>query len=75
MKRYWEYLVEYHFDSGSGRSFSVVGEPLTSMDAVLRLEQRLKNDVPHLRNLNIRHFVLLRTGNTLDHDAPVKELE
>jgi hypothetical protein len=62
MSDWYEYLVEYAFDGGSGRSFSIVGEPLNSSDAVLRLEDRFNDDTNNrgLRNLNIRRFQLLR---------------
>jgi len=60
MNNRYEYLVEYAFDGGSGRSFTVWTAPLNSADAVRRLDENLQAGLPHLRNLNVRSFQLLR---------------
>jgi hypothetical protein len=60
MSNRYEYLVEYAFDGGSGRSFSVRAEALNSADAVRRLDESIQADLPHLQRLNVRSFQLLR---------------
>jgi hypothetical protein len=60
MSNRYEYLIEYAFDGGSGRSFTVWTAPLNSSDAVLRVERNLQADLPQLRRLNVRSFQLLR---------------
>jgi hypothetical protein len=60
MSNRYEYLIEYAFDGGSGRSLSTLSEPIDSAEAVRKVDRSLQEDLPHLRNLNIRHFQLLR---------------
>lgn len=60
MSNRYEYLIEYAFDGGSGRSISTLSEPINSAESVYRCDRSIQADLPHLRNLNIRSFQLLR---------------
>jgi hypothetical protein len=63
MSNRYEYLIEYAFDGGSGRSFTTTYAPINSADLVRTLDRSLQADLPQLRNLNIRSFQLLREYN------------
>jgi hypothetical protein len=60
MSNRYEYLVEYAFDGGSGRSFTTMYAPIDSAEVVRKVDRSLQEELPHLQNLNIRHFQLLR---------------
>jgi hypothetical protein len=60
MSNRYEYLIEYAFDGGSGRTFTTWSAPLNNADAVLRVERSIQADLQQLRRLNIRRLQLLR---------------
>jgi hypothetical protein len=56
----YEYLIEYAFDGGSGRSFTTTYAPIASAEVVRTIDRSLQSELPDLRNLNVRSFQLLR---------------
>lgn len=60
MSNRYEYLIEYAFDGGSGRSFTTLYVPMDSAEVVRMVDRSLQEQLPQLQNLNIRSFQLLR---------------
>jgi len=56
----YEYLIEYAFDGGTGRSFTTMYVPIENAEVVRMVDRSLQEELPHLRNLNVRSFQLLR---------------